>query len=246
MLEKSGIVLQMAMSLYGTINGMVFPIILFPNFIIMAFSSLLIPEFTQISVRNDYLDMSKKINKILRYTLTFSIFILGIFIFMANDISYTLYKSYDASTYIRILSPLIIFMYLDNIVDSILKGLNKQVIVMIINIIDLVLSILCIILIIPIFGIKGYIFTICFSTILNSTLSIMQIKKCVKYEIIEKRYIIEILTKNILCWTIYLIISKFCINLIQKILIYLVIYVTIYYIKEMKIYFLKISTNVRG
>ena len=73
--------------------------------------------------------------------------------------------------YVQILAPLIPFMYIDNIVDAILKGLDKQVTVLKINIIDLVSGIFLIIVLIPKFGVWGYVFTIYFSEILNFGLS---------------------------------------------------------------------------
>ncbi|MBE5821476.1 MAG: hypothetical protein E7311_02670 [Clostridiales bacterium] len=232
MLQKSGIALQMSMSLYGIINGMVFPIILFPNFIIMAFSSLLIPEFSEFNAKNEYTKMNKVIERIFRYLIFFSLYVIGIFIFMAEDISYMLYNSYEAIYYIQILSPLVVFMYLDNIVDSILKGLDKQVTVMIINIIDLISSILCIILFIPMFGMKGYIFVIFFSTILNSSISVIQIKKTIKMDTNNYINLYKIFISSIISWIIYLLFSIHTKSLIEKILIYSIIYVTIYYIKH--------------
>lgn len=230
MLQKSGVALQIAMSLYGTINGMVFPVIFFPNFIIMAFSSLLIPEFSELNVRNEYEKMKNTINKIFKYVISFSLYVIGIFIFMAEDISYMLYNSYEASYYIQILSPLVVFMYLDNIVDSILKGIDKQITVMIINIIDLVSSILCIILFIPMFGMKGYLFVIFFSTILNSSISLLQIKKHIKIKNNDYIKLYKLFISSIISWLMYSYISKNYINLIYKVLIYSMIYVTIYYI----------------
>ena len=71
-------------------------------------------------------------------------------------------------------------MYIDNVVDAILKGLDKQVTVLKINILDLLTSIFLIFLIIPTFGIAGYIFTIYFSELLNFTLSFRSLQKEIK------------------------------------------------------------------
>ena len=69
-------------------------------------------------------------------------------------------------------------MYIDNVVDAILKGLDKHVTVLKINILDLITSILLIFIIIPKFGINGFVFTIYFSEILNFTLSFKSLKHC--------------------------------------------------------------------
>ena len=56
---------------------------------------------------------------------------------------------------------------MDSVIDSLLKSLNLQVYVMIINIFDLLISILFIKFLIPQFGINSYIFILYFSEIFN-------------------------------------------------------------------------------
>ena len=68
-------------------------------------------------------------------------------------------------------------MYIDNVIDAILKGLDKQVTVLKINILDSVTSILLIYFLIPTFGINSYIFIIYFSEIFNFVLSYLALKK---------------------------------------------------------------------
>ena len=56
---------------------------------------------------------------------------VAVFIFaFSNFLSISIYKKIEIAKYLRILSPLIIIMYLDIVIDSILKGLDAQVSVM--------------------------------------------------------------------------------------------------------------------
>ena len=73
-------------------------------------------------------------------------------------------------------------MYVDIIIDNILKGLDAQAKSMVINIIDLVITTSFIFFFVPIFGIKGYIFSIFISEILNLALSLRVLLK------IEKKF----------------------------------------------------------
>lgn len=66
-------------------------------------------------------------------------------------------------------------MCIDNIVDNMLKGLNKQVGVMICNIVDLFLSISFIFFLLPVYGIYGYIAILYISEFLNLSVSIFQL-----------------------------------------------------------------------
>ena len=62
-------------------------------------------------------------------------------------------------------------MYLDIIIDSILKGLDAQVDVMIINVFDCLISIAFIYFLVPILGFSGYIISIFISEIIDFSLS---------------------------------------------------------------------------
>lgn len=176
-LEKSGMSCEKSISEYGIISGMAMPILLFPEVIINSFSSLLVPEFSTYYAKNQNSQINYAIDKIFHITFLFSIATIGVFVCHSNTLSLIIYENIEIAYYFKILCPLIFFMYLDSIVDSILKGLDKQVGVMFCNILDLVVSISCIYFVVPIFGINGYLFVIFLSEILNCGISIYQLWK---------------------------------------------------------------------
>lgn len=152
-LEKSGLSCREALSQYGLINGMVFPLLLFPNIVITTFANLLVPEFSYYNTRSENGKMNRMLNLIFKYSFMFSFCIIGIFLCFSDSFSILFYNNIEISKYIKILCPLLVFMYLDSIIDSILKGLDKQVKVMGINILDLFTSITFIYFLLPIKGI---------------------------------------------------------------------------------------------
>ena len=106
---------------------------------------------------------------------------MGIFFFFANDISIAMYDNIEVGKWIKILSFLVIFMYIDNIVDGMLKGINEHVSVMLCNILDLIVTILIIFFIVPILGMEGYILSIFVSELLNFSVSLYQLKRRVNF-----------------------------------------------------------------
>lgn len=68
-------------------------------------------------------------------------------------------------------------MYIDNIIDNMLKGLNQQFKVMVCNIIDLIISISILYILLPKIGITGFIIAIYVSEIFNFTVSYITLKK---------------------------------------------------------------------
>lgn len=204
-LEKSGISCEKALAEYGTIGGMVMPLILFPCTFINSFSNLLVPEFSYYQARGENRKMNFAVCRIFKYTLLFSFAIVGIFWCFSQELNTILYPNTNISHYLKLLSPLIVFMYFDNIVDGILKGLDKQISVMGINIIDLVSSISLLYFLLPSYGIAGYIIVIFISEILNCILSIRKLLKIITIQIDYFVWIIKPLLS--------LIFTNFCMHL---------------------------------
>lgn len=179
-INKSGKNINEALSDYGKISGMAMPIIMFPSTFLIAVSGLLIPEFSRYYVKKDYKKIKHYTDKLLILAFVFSLFLSFIFYIFASKLSFWVYHRQDIGVYIKIFSVLIPFTYVDIVIDNILKGLDKQTTVMIINIIDLVFSTIFILIFVPIFGITAYIISIFLSEILNTSLSLFLLLKLEK------------------------------------------------------------------
>ena len=73
-------------------------------------------------------------------------------------------------------------MYTDNILDSILKGLNKQINVMGCNILNLLLTISILYFLLPILGLTGYLVSIAISEIFDFIVSYFQLYKATGFK----------------------------------------------------------------
>lgn len=179
-LQKSGMNTSNSLISYGIVNGMAMPIIMFPVILITSFSGLLIPEFSRYYAQGRYKKIKSVSSIILICTFVFSI-IVAIFIFVLSDeLSNIIYHKTEIAKYLRILAPLIVIMYLDIVVDGILKGLDAQVDVMIVNVFDCIVSIAFIYFLVPILGFSGYIISIFISEVIDFTLSGYRLLKLLK------------------------------------------------------------------
>ncbi len=178
-LEKSGINCSASLASYGIINGMALPIIMFPDIFIKSFSSLLIPEFARYHTKKDFTRTKQMTGLLLLLVTSCSLFLTGFLYVFSNKLAVWIYQDIAVGHYIRVLSPLATFIYVDTIVDSVLRGLDAQVSVMMINIVDLLLSVNFIFFCVPKLGLLGYIISIYMSEILNFTISFLQLIKIV-------------------------------------------------------------------
>ena len=181
-LEKSGINCSQSLSKYGIINGMALPVIMFPDILVKSFASLLIPEFARYNAKKDQKRI-KQMAGLLLFLIGGCALLLTIILFIFSDIiGIWLYKDSSIGFYIRILAPLATFIYVDTIVDSILRGLDAQIGVMIINILDLLISTSFIYFAVPKLGVIGYIISIYISEILNFAISTFQVIRIVYFK----------------------------------------------------------------
>lgn len=179
-LQKNGKNLEEALSDYGIISGMAMPIVMFPSTFLIAIAGLLIPEFSRYYVKEDYAKIKLYTDKLLIGSFLFACMLTLFFFIFGDNIGKFIYHNSEVGWYIKIFSLLIPFMYVDIIIDNILKGLDAQTNVMIINIVDLVVSTTFIFFFVPIMGISGYIISIFISEILNLALSLYKLLKLEK------------------------------------------------------------------
>ncbi len=174
-LKAAGYSSDGALAGYGTIQGMVLPIVLFPSCIMSAVAELIIPELTEAQVRKDERDIRRTVASLFRMSLLFS-GAVAVFMFLFADIlGMVVYQSGEAGHYIRLLSPLIPVMYTDMTVDGCLKGLGQQVWSMGINILDALAGLLLVWWLLPRYALSAYIGIIYFGEILNFVLSVFRL-----------------------------------------------------------------------
>ncbi|MDR1100958.1 MAG: oligosaccharide flippase family protein [Clostridiales bacterium] len=190
-LEKSGASYVKALSDYGIINGMVVPLLLFPSCLLTAISALLVPEIAQLHVTDKRDTINRAVSRAFKLTLFFSTGICAAMFLYAEQLSRSVYATSEAAFYIRIMSLTIPIIYFDNIVDGMLKGLNKQVSVVRINIVDTIATIVMITLIVSKFGTGGYIVVFFLSEILNAGLSIRRLMSTTACVFRVREWVIE-------------------------------------------------------
>lgn len=176
-LEKNGLDRSRALSLYGIIQSMVLPIVLFPAALISSFSGMLVPELTECAVKGNKRQIRYICERSIQLALIFSLGTAGIMICFSPELGAVIYPKENTATYIKMLAPLIPIMYLDTTVDHMLKGLGEQFYSMVVNIADSFLSVILVWLLLPRVGIQGYVITIYVTELINASFSVVRLLK---------------------------------------------------------------------
>ena len=210
-LKKSGVGATAALSSYGILHGMVFPLIFFPSSLLGAFSSLLVPEIASSYEAKDFSRIKRIVTYVFSFSLLFSLGVSGVFISFSSEIGLYFFGSREAGEFVRLIAPLVPLMYLDFAVDALLKGLGEQIYSMRVNIIDSLISVILIFVLVPTLGINGYIAIIFITELTNTSLSIIRLlnKTEVKPKIVK--WIFKptacIITSTLLCRLIFTFIN---------------------------------------
>ena len=231
-LKQNGMSHASALASYGMLGSMVLPLVLYPASLTGAFASLLVPELSEAMARGERGHIKRAANKAIFVTFSFSAVVAGVMITYCGPLGRIVYGSTDVGRYIRLLAPIIPIMYLDTVIDSMLKGLGYQVYTMTVNIIDAAFSVVGVLILIPRFGIIGYIILISVSEIINASASYYKLSEVSDVKIPVGRIILWPTVSAILsCYAVKLLYSKImyvspenalglCVHIISVIMVY--------------------------
>lgn len=181
--RRSGASSEAALTMYGNVHGMVFPMLLYPSAILTSLAGLLIPELAGRNAQGLDAQITSIIRRVLRMTLLFAFGTAGVFFVFADGLSNAVYHTTDCAFYLRILSALVPVMYCDMTVDGMLKGLDQQRACMRYNIWDSGLCVVLVYVLLPRFGMRGYVFILFFSEIFNYYFSLRRLCKTAVVEL---------------------------------------------------------------
>ena len=166
---------QQAMADYGTIHGMVFPILMFPAVILYSLSDLLVPELSRCRAMRRQRRIVDLTGKCIRMGILFAGGVAGFLFINAHELGLLIYHSKSAGQYLRSFAPMVLVLYTDAIVDGVLKGLAEQISCVRYNTFTSMLDVLFLFLLLPRWGIRGYIFTFTITHAVNLFLSMRRV-----------------------------------------------------------------------
>ena len=176
-LRRSGSDSIGALADYGMISGMAMPVIVFPSVFILPFASLIITELSRAAATGKHEAIRHMTDKMLSSALRYSLPVMIMLIFFSDRLGILLFHSPKTGFYIAALAPVVPLMYLDSVVDGMLKGLDKQKSYLVCNVIDSVIRLALTCILLPYFGAAGVIFIIIFSELLNTAMSLFSLMK---------------------------------------------------------------------
>lgn len=160
------------LAMFGTVCGMVFPILMFPAAIVFSLAELLIPEMARCSAAGSKIRIRYLAKRSLRIVLIYGCICGGILFILSQWLCIRLYSNSDAGKYLAIYAFLAPMLYCDSIVDAMNKGLGQQKIAVRYNILTAILDVLFLFFLLPKYGMQGYFISFFVTHLLNFVLSL--------------------------------------------------------------------------
>ena len=145
-----------ALGVYGVLTGMSLPLILFPSAITNSISVLLLPIVSEAEASGNQAAVRRAIMTSIRYCILLGCGCTAMFLLLGRTAGRLLFHSELAGSFILTLSFICPFMYIASTLNSILNGLGKTIQTFLFSVVSLLLRLLFVFIAIPVYGIKGY------------------------------------------------------------------------------------------
>lgn len=144
-----------ALQQFGTFEGIVIPVLFFPSTILCALSGILIPEVARANAAGNRERVCQLTERVIEMTLIFAILIAAVLLKFGGVIGYWMDGGTLSGRMIRILAPVVPFIYLEIVLEALIKGMGKQNFSSLNYLAEYVIRICVVLICIPLFGFYG-------------------------------------------------------------------------------------------
>ena len=169
-----------AVAQYGSLKGMALPLLFFPFSVLGALSGLLMPEITRAHTKGDTAALRRLIFTMLRLTGAFSLAAGTGFVVLGAPLAQFVYHDAEVGRYVQILGFVAPFMYLESMVDGVLKGLGEQLATFRYSLLDSILRITAIWFVVPKYGMMGFLGVMVVSNLMTFCLNMKRMMEQIK------------------------------------------------------------------
>ena len=178
-LRLSGLSSESALAGYGVINGMAMPVLLLPTCLPLSVAELLVPALTEMQVAGEHGRVRRSVREMLGKTFLLSLGAAAAFFVFARPLGMLLYGSAEAARFLRLLAPMVPFLYTDIVTDGCLKGLGQMMASMAFNIAEAALGLVLVWALLPRWALTGYLVTLYICEVFNFTLSLLRLRQII-------------------------------------------------------------------
>jgi len=185
---------------FGTVCGMVFPVVMFPAAILYGLAELLIPELARCAAAGSGRRIRYLVRRSLKTALLYGCVFCAVLVLLSEELCCALYGNTEAAYWMRRYALLIPMLYCDAITDAMTKGLGQQRACVRYNIITSFLDVVLLFFLLPSFGMQGYFISFTLTHLLNFILSIRRLAKVSAVRLSGRTAIVAVASTGVGIW----------------------------------------------
>lgn len=171
------------LEIYGSLTGLMMPLIQFPTAFLMAVSITLVPAVSEACAIKNKRRIRDAVNLSVFFTIVVSLCFTAIFAIFPKEVCETVYQEEKLYMLLLKLSPVCPFLYLHITLSGLLNGLGEHIYILKNNVISSIINILFIYFGMPLYGVDAFILGWIVSLILTSTTSLHRVLKITETKI---------------------------------------------------------------
>ncbi len=190
---------ETALSEYGMFEAFIIPVIFYPSLVLSSLSVILVPEIAAAASSGNKKRVCRLTHKAMYKSFSFAFLIVGILICAGREIgSVFCSESLVGETLVR-LAPVVPFIYLEIVMEGILKGLGKQNFSTLNSLAEYIIRISCVIIFVNLYGFTGVVISYYASNVISNIVRIHAVLNAVsmRFDIIS--YIVKPAVYSALC-----------------------------------------------
>ncbi len=154
-LQQAGNSTGEALSQFGIFEAIIIPTLFFPSTILCSLSGILVTETARESAACNKIRITNLSEKVIRQTIVFAVFVTAVLLLFGHEIGKLLGGGEIGGRMIVLLAPVVPFIYLEIVLESIIKGLGAQAFSSLNYLAEYIIRISAVLVCIPLFGFYG-------------------------------------------------------------------------------------------
>lgn len=154
-LRQSGNSVSEAFSNFGIFEAIVIPTLFFPSVVLCSMSGIIVSETARAAAAGNKDRIRSFSNRLIQWTLMFSIFAAAVLMRFGKPIGELLGGGDTAGKMIMIISPVVPFIYMEIILEAIIKGMGMQAFSSLNYLAEYVVRITIVLILVPRIGFYG-------------------------------------------------------------------------------------------
>ena len=167
-LRQAGHSAAEALSQFGIFEAMILPTLFFPSTVLCSLAGILVTEIARAHTAGEWERIRSLSLRTICQTIGFSVFVTLILLTFGDEIGELLGGGEIAGRMIRLLAPVVPFIYLEIVLESIIKGMGAQVFSSLNYLCEYAVRISIVLVCIPLMGFRGIVLSYYASNLLGN------------------------------------------------------------------------------